>query len=104
MNFNLAPSTTNLYGSLLWTVSRDAGSTLPSSITAAFQSETSRAFSVQEKSGIAVKAGSSQEMLFNNVRATGASWKVIVNADSLTGVVVYGLVYVEYLVQFRNRA
>jgi hypothetical protein len=103
-NFNNAPSSANLYGPMVWIIERDAGAALPTSMSAAFQSESAKIASVQDRMTIGVKAGSSQEMLFNPVRTTGGSWKVVVNQDSLTPLTIYVLVYQEFLVQIRNRA
>jgi hypothetical protein len=60
--------------------------------------------SIQDKVTIGVKAGSAQEMLFRGILSTGGTWQVTVNADSLAASSVYGVVFIEYLVQFRNRA
>jgi len=102
-NFANTSGLTPAYGAVCWFVQRNSGSPAPPSMTVAFQFDASQPSTIQDEITVGCKATSATEMLFQNVTATSATWSIGVAMDILTALTVYGVVFVEHLVQFRSK-
>jgi len=103
VNFANTGALASFYAPVNWFIQRDSGAPVPSSMTASFTFDASWPSNIQQRRTIGVRAGTSTEMAFQNVRSTSATWCVGVSQDSLTPLISYGLVYIEQLVQFRSK-
>jgi len=103
LNFASTAALANAYAPVVWYVQRDSGAPAPTSLTSAFEFDSSQPASIQQRRTIGVRAGTLTEMAFINCRSTSATWCVGINQDSLTPLTAYGLMYHEHLVQFRSQ-
>jgi hypothetical protein len=103
LNFTIATDT-NFYSPCVWAFDRVAGLSAPASIALAFQKADSKASSIQKENTMRVRAGSSQEMLFQATASIAPTWQVTLTSDTVSPSASYGVVFIEYLVQLRNRA
>jgi len=93
-----------LYGPAVYTVDRNAGLSPPTSVSGAFQKSNAVVANIQKPHRSVIRAGTAQEMLFQQVTSPGGTWAWAMTCTGLDPSTVYGVVFVEYLVQFRNRA
>jgi hypothetical protein len=99
---NFGPTTT-LHAPIVWSIDRNVAFVTPTTVNAAFQHSNARVRSTQSPVTIAVKASSSAEMLFQPMLSPAGTWQITAVAQSLAASTSYGVVFIEYLVQFRNR-
>jgi len=84
-------------------VNRVAGATPPATPALAFGLGEVRVFNTSQRAYIDVRAGVLSEMDFQQSAAHTATWVVNLNSDTLSLSTVYGVLWSELLVQFRNR-
>jgi len=87
----------------VFSVNRVAGASPPATTALAFGSGEVRVFNTSQRAYIDVRAGVLSEMDFQQSAAHAATWVVSLNSDTLTASTVYGVLWSELLVQFRNR-
>ncbi len=97
-------SDTKVYGNIVWSLNRNAGLTPPANSFAAWQKSNAIIRNAQQSATFQTKAGSAQEMLFRATTAPGATWQLDANGEGFSISATWGTVYVEFLIQFRNRA
>lgn len=103
VNYTLSTST-RVHAAVVYSLNRNAGLTPPASIAAAFQKSNAIVRNTQQPFVYSTKAGSAQEMLFRATTAPGATWQLDMNADGVSVSTSYGVMFQEFLVQFRNAA
>jgi len=84
-------------------VNRVAGAAAPATTALAFGLGEVRVFNTSQRAYIDVRSGVLSEMDFQQSAAHAATWVVNLNSDTLTPSTVYGVLWSELLVQFRNR-
>jgi len=103
VNFTIATDT-KFYAPCVWAVDRVAGLSAPATMALAFQKSNAVCKSIQQRHSVAVKAGSAQEMLFQSSASIAPTWQTTFVMDTYSASAGYGAVFIEYVVQLRNRS
>jgi len=83
---------------------RDASLSPPATLDIAFHKSNARTGNTCRQEAFEIRAGTAQEMLFKTTAAPNAQWNWTMTATNLSASGLYGQLFVEWFVQFRNRA
>lgn len=100
---NAASTTPLAFGVMVSAINRNSGVLSTGNPTAAWQHSTAVVKSIQQSRMISVRADGPAEMSYANCSAPSPTWNIELTAAGLDVSTVYGGIFIEWYVQFRNR-